>query len=194
MTERADAARNRAAVLRAASQLFDDSAEPGDVSMDDIARAAGVGKGTLFRRFGDRSALLSAVYDERLAGLRKTIATGRPPLGPKTPPAERIIAILDAIAAFKLDNRRLVLAIERLGGGGPASLYDAPQYTEMHGLFAELLSELGWPQDVSWTAHALLAATRIDLIDYLVTHGGRSGRSLRADLRAYAGRLLEQHR
>jgi len=86
MSERADAARNRAAVLRAASRLFDDSAEPGDVSMDDIARAAGVGKGTLFRRFGDRSALLSAVYDERLAGLRKAIATGRPPLGPKTPP------------------------------------------------------------------------------------------------------------
>jgi len=45
--ERADAARNRKAILEAADDLFAASDSPSEVSMDDIARAAGVGKGTL---------------------------------------------------------------------------------------------------------------------------------------------------
>lgn len=54
--ERADAARNRAKVLAAATKLF---AEEGveAVSMDAVAAEAGVGKGTLFRRFGDKAGL-----------------------------------------------------------------------------------------------------------------------------------------
>ncbi len=53
--ERADAARNRATILSAAERLV---AEHGaqQVTMDQVACAAGVGKGTLFRRFGDRRA------------------------------------------------------------------------------------------------------------------------------------------
>lgn len=60
-TERADALRNREAVLAAADALFAASSSPHSVSMDDIAAAAGVGKGTLFRRFGDRAGLIGAV-------------------------------------------------------------------------------------------------------------------------------------
>ena len=54
--ERADAARNRRRILAAAEKLF---AENGVscTSMDAIAAEAGVGKGTLFRRFGDRASL-----------------------------------------------------------------------------------------------------------------------------------------
>ncbi len=55
--ERADAARNRAAILAAAASLFDREGVEG-VSMHDIAAAAGVGKGTVYRRFGDRTALI----------------------------------------------------------------------------------------------------------------------------------------
>ncbi len=54
--------------------------------MDDIARAAGVGKGTLFRRFGHRANLIRQVYAVRLAPLREQIESGPPPLGPDTPP------------------------------------------------------------------------------------------------------------
>src|SRR5215471_16724136 len=62
--ERADAARNRAAVLQAAARLF---AEHGvaAVSMDQVAAAAGVGKGMVFRRFGDKSGLAAALLDAR---------------------------------------------------------------------------------------------------------------------------------
>jgi AcrR family transcriptional regulator len=71
VTERADAARNRRAILRAALELYETAADPAAVTMDDVAAAAGVGKGTLFRRFGDRTGLLRAVYETNcLTGVR----------------------------------------------------------------------------------------------------------------------------
>ena len=59
-SERADAARNRARILTAAEELF---AERGaaTVTMEDIARAAGVGRGTLYRRYPDRAAIATAL-------------------------------------------------------------------------------------------------------------------------------------
>ncbi|MGV9798141.1 TetR/AcrR family transcriptional regulator [Mycobacterium sp. NPDC003449] len=190
MAERADAARNRQAVLDAAGRLFDDAADPGGVSMDDVARAAGVGKGTLFRRFGDRAGLLRAVYDARLAGLTAQIDSGSPPLGPGAGAADRIPALLDAIVDFKLDNRRLALALEQDQSGGAATLYGAPHYVATHQLLTELLTEVIGPEDASWTAYALLGATRIDLVDYLVTTEKVSRRRLRADLRRFVSRVL----
>ena len=61
--ERGDAARNRLRLLDAARTLI---AERGTdaVSMDDIAAAAGVGKGTVFRRFGSRAGLMMVLLDE----------------------------------------------------------------------------------------------------------------------------------
>jgi len=103
VAERADAARNRQVILAAAGRLFDEADDPGAVSMDVVARAAGVGKGTLFRRFGDRITLLRAVYEARLAVLWNDIESGSPPLGPDTEPPERILAILDSIVEFKVD-------------------------------------------------------------------------------------------
>src|SRR5688572_8574547 len=88
--ERADAARNRRRVLETAAGMF---AERGveAVAMDDIARAAGVGKGTLFRRFGDRRGLLRALLDEAERRLQDDVLGGPPPLGPGAPPAERLL-------------------------------------------------------------------------------------------------------
>ena len=190
MVERADAARNRQAVLAAAGRLFDDAGDPGGVSMDDVARAAGVGKGTLFRRFGDRGSLLRAVYDARLTDLRTAIDSGSPPLGPGGEPSARIAALLDAIVDFKLDNRRLAMAIEQDHGGSGPALYGAPHYVATHQLLAQLLAEVIGPQDATWTAYALLAATRIDLVDYLVTGAQISRQQLRDDLRRFVERVL----
>jgi AcrR family transcriptional regulator len=61
---RVDAERNRRRIVSAAAALF---AERGvDVSMDDIAAAAGVGVGTIYRRFPDREALIEALFEEKL--------------------------------------------------------------------------------------------------------------------------------
>jgi len=72
--ERADAARNRAAVLNAAAELFREHGVD-NVSMDAVAAAAGVGKGTLFRRFGDKAGLAVALLDERERKLQEEICS-----------------------------------------------------------------------------------------------------------------------
>ena len=94
--ERADAARNRAKILEAARMLF---AERGveHVSMDDVARAACVGKGTLYRRFGDRASLAFALLDENERALQEACIRGEAPLGPGAPAAARLCAFGDAM-------------------------------------------------------------------------------------------------
>src|ERR1700730_7432193 len=94
--ERADAARNRERILCAARRLFDERGA-GCVSMDEIAEAAGVGKGTLFRRFGSPAALAAAVLSAREREGPEAITRAHPPLGPGAPPAERLIAFGEAI-------------------------------------------------------------------------------------------------
>ncbi len=82
--ERADAARNRQRILEAAGALV---AEQGieAISMDDVARAACVGTGTLYRRFGDRAGLAFALLDEQTRDFQNALISGPPPLGPGAP-------------------------------------------------------------------------------------------------------------
>jgi AcrR family transcriptional regulator len=61
---RADAERNRQRILRAAAEVF--TARGLQASLDDIARHAGVGVGTVYRRFPDKEALAEALFEERL--------------------------------------------------------------------------------------------------------------------------------
>ncbi len=86
---RRDAARNRALLIEAAQRLF---AEHGvdAVSMDAVAQAAGVGKGTVFRRFGSRSGLLQALLDHDEVELQQRFMFGAPPLGPGGDPVHRL--------------------------------------------------------------------------------------------------------
>src|SRR5271157_5410571 len=79
--ERADAVRNRTAILCAAERLFSRRGADG-VTMDEVACAAGVGKGTLFRRFGDRCGLMRALLDERERSFQEDFIRGPAPLGP----------------------------------------------------------------------------------------------------------------
>ncbi|WP_163508261.1 TetR/AcrR family transcriptional regulator [Fodinicola acaciae] len=109
--ERADARRNRLKVLAAAELLF---AERGvaAVSMDDVAAAAGVGKGTLYRRFGDKGGLAIALLDEQERRLQEDLLQGPPPLGPGAPAAVRIAAFVRAYAEFLDQHGDLVLMSE----------------------------------------------------------------------------------
>jgi AcrR family transcriptional regulator len=185
--ERADAARNRQAVLDAASRIFASAADPGAVTMDDIAAEAGVGKGTLFRRFGDRAGLIRAVFDAQIADLTETITSGPAPLGPSAPPRERIPAVLDAIVAFKLQNRQLTAALERPDRSpGNGTLFQTPQYTMAHALLRDVLRDLTGPGQGSLIAHALLSITRIDLIEHLLLDEGWPEDRIREEIRNYA--------
>ncbi|MEU5127577.1 TetR/AcrR family transcriptional regulator [Streptomyces mobaraensis] len=187
---RADAVRNREAVLAAADALFARSESPRSVSMDDIAAAAGVGKGTLFRRFGDRTSLIKAVVEARTGALREAVEAGPPPLGPGTPPRDRVPALLDAVLRFKLDHRHLALALEEAGAGSP---YAVAHYGWWHDVLTDALRRLSvgaGDDDVSFTAHALLAAVRADLVEHLVGERGQDPERLRAALAAHVRRLL----
>src|ERR687891_1118034 len=115
--ERADAARNRARVLEAARRLF---AERGveAVTMADVARAAGVAKGTVFHRFGDRSGLALALLDEHERELQERVLRGPPPLGPGAPTRERLVAFLGALADLTDEHRELLLEVDHARPAG----------------------------------------------------------------------------
>ena len=110
-TERADAARNRAKILAAAEELI---AERGieHVSMDDVAKRACVGKGTLYRRFGDRASLAMALLQEHEAALQEAWIRGEPPLGPGAPAAERLRAFGEAYLEHLERHAPVLMAAE----------------------------------------------------------------------------------
>ncbi|MFH9135105.1 TetR/AcrR family transcriptional regulator [Streptomyces sp. NPDC017524] len=186
---RKDAARNRQAVLAAADALFARcESSPEGVTLAAVAAAAGVGKGTLFRAFGDRPGLLRALYEARLEPVREAVEAGPPPLGPATPPHQRVPALLDTLLCFKLDNRRLMLALEESGNSG--SPYQADHYERWHGLLDAMLGQIPGLTDSGFTAHALLAATRADLVEHLAGHECRSRETMRAQLANFTARVL----
>ena len=149
--ERADAARNRERVLCAAARLFERHG-PDCVSMDAIAKEAGVGKGTLFRRFGDRAGLARSVLSETEGRLQESILRGPPPLGPGAPPVERIHAFGRAYLEFLERRAALILAAEAGDSrfsGGPYEMY------RTH--LTLLLREAGSGDDAEYFADALLS-------------------------------------
>jgi len=187
---RKDAVRNREAVLAAADALFAGRESPDDVTMAAVATAAGVGKGTLFRAFGDRAGLLRALYEARLEPVREAVESGPPPLGPTTPPRDRVLALLDALLCLKLDNRRLALALE--AGGGSSSPYQPDHYKRWHGLLRSVLEQIPDLTDTDFIAHALLAATRADLVEHLAGEENVPRERMRAQLANFATRVLVQ--
>ncbi|MEW2164747.1 TetR/AcrR family transcriptional regulator [Streptomyces sp. NPDC007084] len=113
--ERADAARNRAHLLATARLMLDESG-PDQLTMDALAERSGLGKGTVFRRFGTRAGIFRALLDEIERDLQERVLSGPPPLGPGAPPVDRLIAYGRArvrllienteIARFALDGRQ----------------------------------------------------------------------------------------
>lgn len=184
-TERADALRNREAVLAAADALFSESSSPHSVSMDDIAAAAGVGKGTLFRRFGDRAGLIGAVIASRLEPLQQAVQEAQD-VG-RSSPQQRVLDLLDASLRFKIENRRLMSAAEDAGLSSP---YQAEHYGWWHEMLRAALDQVPGVHDADFTAHALLAAIRADLVAHLIDDQKMTPEVLRSSLAAYIARVL----
>lgn len=184
-TERADAQRNREAVLAAADTLFAASSSPHSVSMDDIAAAAGVGKGTLFRRFGDRAGLIAAVITSRLEPLQRTVREVQEATG--SAPRQRVLDLLDTSLSFKIENRHLMAAAEDAGLSSP---YQAQHYGWWHETLRAALDRVPGVHDPDFTAHALLATIRADLVAHLIDEQKMSPQDLRSSLAAHVDRIL----
>jgi AcrR family transcriptional regulator len=157
--ERADARRNRLRVLEAADRLFTEHGVK-NVSLDAIAAEAGVGKGTVFRRFGDRAGLAVALLDEREQELQAKIITGPPPLGPGAPAVERVTAFLDAYLDLLDRHVELFMDSENASDG---ARYRIGSYRLWHRHLALLIEEARPDLDADYTAHLLLAPLAADL-------------------------------
>lgn len=165
--ERADAARNRRTVLHATEQLL---AEGGGehVSLDRVAALAGVGKGTVFRRFGNRAGLLQALLEERSRELRTAIDNGPAPLGPGAPARERLLAFLDRLGAIAEGNAVLLSAHEQACA---EDKYADPSYRFWHRHLSTLISEERPDLDNDFLAHAVLAVFDGDLVRKTTSSG-----------------------
>lgn len=170
VVERADAARNREKVLAAAAKLFRDKGVEA-VSMDAIAAEAGVGKGTLFRRFGDKSGLAVALLDARERDLQEGILSGPPPLGPDAPPLERLAAFVDAYLDYLLAHVDLVRMSETASQGGR---YRIGAYRFWHRHVAILIAAARPAADADVLAHVVLAALAAEPAAMLVDRYGEA--------------------
>jgi AcrR family transcriptional regulator len=172
--ERADAARNRRKVLAAADELFTRRGVAA-VSMDDVAAAAGVGKGTLYRRFGDKAGLAAALLDEWETQLQQEMLGGPPPLGPGAPPGERLAAFVDAYLGFVVAHLDLVAMSQTASPG-------ARLRTGSHRLWVHhcrlLLTEAGTP-DADLRADVLLAALAAEQVRHWIHDEGRAAADVR---------------
>jgi AcrR family transcriptional regulator len=183
--ERADARRNRLKVLEAAERLFTEQGVK-NVSLDAIAAAAGVGKGTVFRRFGDRAGLAVALLDEREQELQAKILTGPPPLGPGAPAVDRVVAFLDAYLELLDRHVELFMDSENASDG---ARYRIGSYRLWHRHIAMLVEEARPDLDADYAAHFILAPLAADLHHALRTEGFDLDR-LKTGLRQVAEALL----
>lgn len=162
--ERADAARNRARLLEAAAELV---AERGaeHVTMHEIAQAAGVGKGTLFRRFGNRTGLLLALMGDAEAEFHEAYTSGPPPLGPGAPARERLTAFGCALIERITDAGDLGAALARQVPLEQRHSSEPGRSFQQH--IASLLQKAGVDADHEMIAHAMLVFTNFETIDHL---------------------------
>jgi AcrR family transcriptional regulator len=183
--ERADARRNRLRVLEAAERLFTERGVK-NVSLDAIAAEAGVGKGTVFRRFGDRAGLAVALLDEREQELQAKIISGPPPLGPGAPPVVRVMAFLDAY--LDLLDRHVALFMDSENASDGAR-YRIGSYHLWHRHLSHLIEAARPELDADYTAHVVLAPLAADLHHALREQGYDLTR-MKTGLRAVATSLL----
>jgi AcrR family transcriptional regulator len=180
--ERADAARNRERVLKAAEELFAKGGGRG-VTMEGIAAAAGVGKGTLYRRYPDVASVALALLSEHERELQEKILRGRPPLGPGATPAQRLAAFFRAMVELLERHGHLALAGEtgerryRTGAYGAWALH-----------VTALLGDAGLG-DRPALVHALLAPLAPDVYAHQRA-SGLSKRRIAGDLSLLARRAL----
>ena len=162
-TERADAARNRQHLIATAHAMLAEHG-PDQLTMDALAERSGLGKGTVFRRFGTRAGIFGALLDEDERAFQEQVLSGAPPLGPGAAPVDRLIAYGQArihfmaahyeIARAALDGRRRI----------PAGAQTPMSQIHIRMLLAQL--DLG-PTDLDLLAIQLTAALDGPLLLYL---------------------------
>ena len=157
--ERSDAARNRVALLDAAQRLI---ARDGidAVTMAAVAAEAGVGKGTVFRRFSSRQGLMAAVLDHSEAVWQAAVLSGPPPLGPGAEPLDRLLAF----GRSRLETTLLHVELVRQASQGVDG-HAHPAYSFALSHVRYLLQQLDVDGDIPLLALALMAPLDVTVLD-----------------------------
>jgi AcrR family transcriptional regulator len=184
--ERADAQRNREKVLLAAERLFRCRGVE-NVSMDAIAAEAGVGKGTLFRRFGDRAGLAQALLEERTVELQEAMIRGPAPLGPGAPPHERLKAMARAQIELLTDHADLMVAAE---SGRPGARFRTGPYSFLRMHVGVLIREADPTLDWEVLTDVLLSPLASDSFVYWRSSGDFDSERMIAAFDTLVDRLL----
>ena len=161
--ERADAARNRLHLGATAREML---AEVGadKLTMDALAERSGLGKGTVFRRFGTRAGIFQSLLDEGERAFQEQVLSGPAPLGPGAAPLERLIAYGQARVGFLMEHRDIARAA--LDGRQPIPAGSQTPMSQMH--IRVLLGQMGLgPVNLDILAVQLTAALDGPLLLYL---------------------------
>ncbi|MFT4088821.1 MAG: TetR/AcrR family transcriptional regulator [Gordonia sp. (in: high G+C Gram-positive bacteria)] len=174
--ERADAARNRQLLLAAAKTLIDNHGASA-VTMDAVAREAGVGKGTVFRRFGSRTGLMMALLDHSESALQQAFLSGPEPLGPGAPPLDRLIAYGRARLKMTIDHLDILLE----ASSDDPDRHSHPVWAMSTQHVKLLLSEIGYPGRLDVVAGAVQAPLEAVLVRHLLDVVGLSADAIADD-------------
>jgi AcrR family transcriptional regulator len=186
--ERSDAARNRRRIVEATRVLFEERGVT-CVTMEEVARAAGVGKGTLYRRFPNKGLLCKALLDEPTRKLQGETLEILGDSGLR--PLEKLECLLERLAVFTEENLDLLYGgHETLCGTERLAHLDHPAYVWRRGTVLGLLraavreGELGQETDAEYLADALLSPLNVDLYYHQRRVRSISLERIRAGLRA----------
>ena len=190
--ERRDAARNRRVILDTARLLFGERGVT-CVTMEEIARASGVGKGTLYRRFPNKGFLCQALLDEPTRRLQQqTLEVLRES---ETSALEKIDAFLDALVAFTAENLDLLYGgHEPLCGADRLERFSHPAYDWRRSTVLGLLrtavreGDVDDGLDLEYLAAALLAPLDVDFYYYQYRVQGLSVQRISRGVRALVPR------
>lgn len=180
---RADALKNRDLLLRTAQALFVEHGA-GAVSMSQIAEAAGVGKGTLYRHFENKRELVEALLDQEQRELQESMFAR---LRAGGPPLEHLRWFLTQVLAF-VDRNRPMLCTGT--AGERHSSLEHPAHRWWRQTIRGLLAQVGIQLDLDYATDVLYVLLDVHIVDYQRRIAGHPLDLLNQGIHALLDRLV----
>lgn len=159
---RADAQRNRRRLMETAQKLFD-SGQFEAATMSEIAQLAGVGKGTLYRHFSDKSDLCHALLDQ---AMREFQARTLFHLHQTEPPLQKLLWFLGEVLRY-VDRHMLLLSeAAEQGRKARAQMLNHPAHIWWRMTILGLLEQIPYQGDINYTADMLYIMLDVQTLQF----------------------------